>query len=139
MQSKVELEARFPCVIFLGDANIGNGVTLGNEVTLGDWVTLGDEVKLGNWVTLGNGVTLGNRVTLARTPVQVQCFPYVVYPHSPTQIGVGCIVHDLAYWMRENDPDELADHPECQPWSRYRAAIALVASRISDLAIAGKG
>ena len=121
MQSKVELEARFPCVIFLGDANIGNGVTLGNEVTLGDWVKLGNGVKL------------------ARTPVQVQCFPYVVYPHSPTQIGVGCIVHDLAYWMRENDPDELADHPECQPWSRYRAAIALVASRISDLAIAGKG
>jgi len=123
---------------------LGNGVTLGDRVTLGNWVklgdrvalgngvTLGDGVKLGDWVTLGDGVTLGNGVTLGdwvkleHTPLQVQCHPYIVYAFSPTQIGVGCVVHDLSYWQRDGDPDELQDHPECLPWSVYRRAIDLV-------------
>ena len=123
----------------LGDGvTLGDGVKLGNWVTLGDGVTLGDRVKLGNgvtlgnwvklgdWVILGNEVKLGNGVTLDKTPIQVQCYPYIVYPHSPTQIGVGCVIHDIEYWQRDADPDELADHPECQPWATYRQALALV-------------
>ena len=86
----------------------------------GDWVTLGNGVTLGDEVKLGNGVKLG------KTPIQVQCSPYIVYPHSPTQIGVGCVIHDIEYWQRDADPDELADHPECQPWATYRQALALV-------------
>ena len=81
----------------------------------------------GNWVKLGNGVTLGNGVKLSETPCQVQCHPYGVYPHSTDRIGVGCIVREIAYWERERDPDELAEHPECQPWENYRDAIGLVA------------
>ena len=104
----------------------------GDRVKLGDGVTLGNRVKLGDGVTLGKGVTLGNRVTLGdwvkleHTPLQVQCHPYIVYAFSPTQIGVGCVVHDLSYWQRDGDPDELQDHPECLPWSVYRRAIDLV-------------
>ena len=98
-------------------------------------VTLGDRVTLGDGVTLGDWVTLGARVTITRTPVQVYCHPYLVYPHSPTQIGVGCVIHDVEYWMRPADPDELADHPECNPWSRYREAIALVAVHMDDLTV----
>jgi hypothetical protein len=75
-------------------------------------------------------VTLGDGVTLGRTPCQIQLYPYIVYSHSPQKIGVGCIVHDLNYWLREQDPDELADHPEYQPWSEYRAAIEFVAARM---------
>ena len=116
--------------VTLGDGvRLGDGVTLGNWVTLGNGVTLGDGVTLGNWVTLGNGVTLGNWVTCERTPVQVQCHPYIVYPYSPTRIGVGCVIHDLAYWQRGEDPEEL----ECQPWATYRAAIALVSAHMDDL------
>ena len=80
----------------------------------------------GDWVKLGDGVKLGNGVKLGKTPIQVQCSPYIVYPHSPTQIGVGCVIHDIEYWQRDADPDELADHPECQPWATYRQALALV-------------
>jgi hypothetical protein len=35
--------------------------------------------------------------------------------------------------MRPEDPDELADHPECQPWSNYRLAIELVAKSLPDI------
>jgi hypothetical protein len=73
---------------------------------------------------------------LGRTPVQVLCHPYVVYPFSPTKIGVGCVVHSLKYWTQERDPRELASHPECEPWSRYREAIALVALHMDDLTVA---
>jgi NDP-sugar pyrophosphorylase family protein len=111
----------------LGDwVKLGDGVTLGKGVTLGDWVKLGDGVTLGKGVTLGNRVTLGDWVKLEHTPLQVQCHPYIVYAFSPTQIGVGCVVHDLSYWQRDGDPDELQDHPECLPWSVYRRAIDLV-------------
>ena len=123
--------------VTLGDeVTLGNSVKLGNEVTLGDgvtlgsWVTLGDEVTLGNSVTLGDWVKLGNGVMLGKTPCQIQLHPYIVYPHSPQKIGVGCIVHELDYWLREQDPDELANHQECQPWSEYRAAIEFVAARM---------
>ena len=98
----------------------GNCVKLGNRVTLGNGVTLGDGV------TLGNGVRLGNGVTWTTTPCQVMCHPYLVYPHSLTEIGVGCVIHPLTYWLREQDPDELAEYPECRPWANYRAAIGLV-------------
>ena len=120
---------------------LGDWVMLGNRVTLGDWVTLGNGVKLGDGVTLGDGVMLGNGVTLggwvklAQTPIQVQCHPYIVYPYSPTRIGVGCVIHDLAYWERPEDPDELAEHPECQPWTTYRAAIALVAAHMYEITV----
>jgi len=135
----------------LGDGvTLGNRVKLGDGVTLGDWVTLGNRVKLGDgvtlcdWVKLGDRVTLGNRVklgnrvtlcdwvrlgagvTLEQTPLQIQCNPYIVYAFSPTQIGVGCVVHDLSYWQSDGDPDELQNHPECLPWSVYRRAIDLV-------------
>ena len=90
---------------------------------------------IGNRVKLGDRVTLGNRVTLAQTPIQVQCHPYIVYPYSPTRIGVGCVIHDLAYWERTEDPDELAEHPECQPWTTYRAAIALVAAHMDEITV----
>ena len=112
---------------------LGDGVKLGDRVALGDYVRLGNFVALGNDVTLGNGVKLGDGVTLGEgvtytvTPIQVQCHPYVVYPFSKTEIGVGCVVHPIEYWMKADDPVELADHPECQPWSTYREAIALVA------------
>ncbi len=112
---------------------LGDGVTLGNRVTLGDEVTLGDGVTLGGWVKLGNGVKLGDGVTCRKTPVQVQCNPYIVYPYSPTEIGVGCIVHPVSYWIRAKDPDELQEHPECKPWAVYREAIALVAKHLGDL------
>jgi hypothetical protein len=36
----------------------------------------------------------------------------------------------VEYWLRPEDPDELADHPECQPWSEYRSAIELVAANM---------
>ena len=84
----------------------------------------------GNGVKLGDGVKLGNWVTYKKTPLQIQCHPYIVYPHSPRRIGVGCVMHDIDYWLREQDPAELAEHPECQPWSTYRAAIALVAAHM---------
>jgi len=111
----------------LGDGvTLGNRVKLGNEVKLGDWVTLGNRVKLGNRVTLCDWVRLGAGVTLEQTPLQIQCNPYIVYAFSPTQIGVGCVVHDLSYWQSDGDPDELQNHPECLPWSVYRRAIDLV-------------
>lgn len=91
---------------------------------IGDWVKLGDEVKL------------GNGVMLKTTPVQVLCQPYIVYPYSPTEIGVGCVIQPVEYWLREADPDELAYHSECRPWSRYREAIQLVAAHMDDLTIA---
>ena len=96
-------------------------------------MVVGDGVTLGNGVTLGDGVKLGDVVTLGKGPIQVQCHPYMVYAFSPTEIGVGCIVHEVAYWMRQADPDELSSHPECNPWSTYREAIALVAKYIGDL------
>jgi hypothetical protein len=95
-------------------------------VKLGDRVTLGNRVKLGNRVTLCDWVRLGAGVTLEQTPLQIQCNPYIVYAFSPTQIGVGCVVHDLSYWQSDGDPDELQNHPECLPWSVYRRAIDLV-------------
>ena len=109
--------------VTLGDwVTLGNWVTLGEGVTLGDWVKLGDGVTLGKGVTLGNRVTLGDWVKLERVALDL----YIVYAFSPTQIGVGCVVHDLSYWQRDGDPDELQDHPECLPWSVYRRAIDLV-------------
>ena len=149
-----EASSKYPNVEFLGTAfigdgvlldnyvRLGNGVQLGNDVQLGKDVRLGDRVLLGNYVRLGNDVQLGkdvrlgNDVVLDRTPVQVLCHPYVVYPFSSTKIGVGCVVHCLEYWMQERDPRELASHPECEPWSRYREAIALVASHMGDLTVA---
>ena len=105
----------------------GNHVKLGNYVKLGNHVTLGDYVKLGNYVTLGDGVMLGDGVTRNVTPIQVQCHPYVVYAYSDTEIGVGCVVQPVEYWMKDEDPIELEEHRECKPWSTYREAIALVA------------
>jgi len=63
---------------------------------------------------------------------KVSAKPYLVYPYSLTQVGVGCVIHDIEYWMRPEDPAELADHPECQPWSQYRAAVALVVAWIKE-------
>ena len=117
---------------------LGDYVTLGNSVTLGDYVKLGNDVKLGDYVKLGNGVKLGDYVTLGnnvklsdyvifkQTPLQIQCHPYPVYPFSSTEIGVGCVVHSIDYWLA-GEPSELTDHPECQPWQNYQDAIALVA------------
>jgi len=87
----------------------------------------GNRVTLGEGVKLGDRVTLGDRVIYQKTPMQIQCHPYIVYPSSQKNIGVGCIVHAIAYWMRKEDPDELPDHPECQPWDNYRKAINFVA------------
>ena len=90
----------------------------------------GNRVKLGNGVMLGNRVTLGDGVTLKRTPCQVQCDPYPVYLFSPTHLGVGCVIHPLAYWTSGQVPAELAGHPECLPWDKYQAAINLVLTAI---------
>ena len=125
-----EASSKYPNVEFLGTAFIGYDVRLGN------YVQLGNGVQLGDGVLLGDAVQLGNDVVLDRTPVQVLCHPYVVYPFSSTKIGVGCVVHCLEYWAQERDPRELASHPECGPWSRYREAIALVASHMGDLTVA---
>jgi hypothetical protein len=54
----------------------------------------------------------------------------MVYPYSFTEIGVGCIVHPIDYW--DNEPDELADHPECLPWAPYQRAIELVKTWIAE-------
>ena len=131
-----EASSKYPNVEFLGTAFIGDDVRLGNYARLGDAVRLGNYARLGNYVQLGDAVQLGNDVVLDRTPVQVLCHPYVVYPFSSTKIGVGCVVHCLEYWAQERDPRELASHPECGPWSRYREAIALVASHMGDLTVA---
>ena len=98
----------------------------GNCVKLGDYVTLSDNVTLGNYVKLSDYVTLGNGVIFKQTPLQIQCHPYPVYPFSSTEIGVGCVVHSIDYWLA-GEPSELTDHPECQPWQNYQDAIALVA------------
>ena len=103
---------------------MGDGCKLWDDCKLGDGCKLGDDCKL--W----NGCVLGNGCNYKTTPAQVFCHPYLVYPYSLRRIGVGCVVHDIEYWMRSEDPKELADHLECQPWSRYRAAIALVAGWI---------
>ena len=71
---------------------LGNGVTLGNGVKLGDYVTLGNGVTLGDYVTLGNGVTLGN------SPLQIHGPKFLIYPHSPGKIGIGCEIHTFAEW-----------------------------------------
>jgi hypothetical protein len=140
--TREQLLADNPTLKLGDDVTLGDWVTLGNRVKLGDGVKLGNGVKLGDWVTLGNRVKLGdwvklgNRVTLVQTPVQIYCHPYIVYPYSPTQIGVGCVIRDVAYWLRSEDPDELKAHSECQPWSRYREAIALVAAHMDDLTLA---
>jgi hypothetical protein len=99
-------------------------VRLGDYVTLGNGVLLGNGVRLGNGVQLGDHVRLGNGVHYKTTPLQVQCHPYIVYPYSLKEIGVGCIVHPSAYW--DNEPEELAEHPECLPWSNYLEAIEMV-------------
>jgi hypothetical protein len=41
-------------------------------------------------------------------------------------------VHDIEYW-RAGEPAELAEHPECQPWSQYVAAIEYVAAWLTAL------
>ena len=102
----------------------------GNWVKLGDGVKLGNGVKLGDGVKLGNDVTLGDVVKYETTPCQVQCHPYIVYPHSFQSIGVGCITHELEYWLQT--PAELANHPECLPWEPYTRAIALVQQWIEE-------
>jgi hypothetical protein len=53
-----------------------------------------------------------------------------VYPYSWGKIGVGCIIHDLNYWLQT--PAELAEHPECLPWEPYARAIALVRQWIEE-------
>jgi UDP-3-O-[3-hydroxymyristoyl] glucosamine N-acyltransferase len=108
------------------DVHLGYGVTLGHGVTLGNDVTLGDDVHLGNRVSLIPRTQLASGVTLDKTPIQIQCNPYTVYQYSPTEIGVGCVIHDFEYWMRSEDPDELKNHPECNPWSIYRDAIDFI-------------
>ena len=90
----------------------------------------GDGVTLGNGVTLGDGVRLGDGVNYDKTPYQVKCHPYIVYPFDLNHIGVGCIVHPIAYWDKE--PEELQEHPECLPWSQYQRAIDLVKTWIQD-------
>jgi acyl-[acyl carrier protein]--UDP-N-acetylglucosamine O-acyltransferase len=121
------------------DVTLGYGVTLGNDVTLGNWVTLGNRVTLGNdvklgngvklrnWVTLGNGMKLGDGVTFDETPLQIQCHPYLVYPFSKTEIGVGCVIHEIDYWLKSGIPEELAAHPECLLWDAYKKAIIMLA------------
>jgi carbonic anhydrase/acetyltransferase-like protein (isoleucine patch superfamily) len=127
-------------------AELGNGAVVGDRAVVGDGAVVGDRAVLGNGavvgdgVVLGNGVQLGDLVTCTRTPLQVQCHPYPVYPNSPTKVGVGCLVRDIGYWLRSEDPDELAEHTECQPWSTYRAAIALVVEfGCSVLSLRGPG
>jgi hypothetical protein len=95
----------------------------------------GERVFIGEGVSIGKGASIGEWVSIDKTPFQVLCHPYLVYPHSSTQIGVGCIIHNLAYWMRSEDPDELVSHPECQPWSNYRLAIELVARSLPDIGV----
>ena len=112
------------------NVHLRNYVTLGNNVILGDSVILGNNVKLGDGVTLENRVILGNNMRFDKTPLQIQCSPYIVYPHSETEIGVGCIVRPIEYWLAVTPGElagELARHPECQPWSNYADAIDLVA------------
>ena len=107
----------------------GERVYIGDGAEIGAGAKIGDEAKIGAWAEIGD------RAEIKHTPFQVFCSPYLVYPHSSTQIGVGCIVHDLAYWMRPEDPDELADHPECLPWGNYRLAIELVARSLPDIGV----
>jgi hypothetical protein len=70
---------------------------------------------------------LGDGVTFDETPLQIQCHPYLVYPFSKTEIGVGCIVHEIDYWIKSDIPEELAAHPECLPWDAYKKAIIMLA------------
>ena len=107
----------------------------GNRFKIGAYAEIGQGAEIGPHAKIGPYAEIGARVKIERTPVQVYCHPYLVYPHSPTQIGVGCVIHDVEYWMRPEDPAELPEHPECNPWSRYREAIALVALHIDDLTI----
>jgi len=81
-------------------------------------------------VRLGSGVRLADGMVLARTPLQIQCHPYLVYPNSYTEIGVGCVVHPVEYWLGAEEPKELAFHPECRPWAAYRLALELVAAHM---------
>ena len=111
---------------------LGHNVILGDNVKLGDDVILGHNVKLGDNVILGNRVKLGNHVQLEKTPLQIQCHPYIVYPYSKTQIGVGCIVHEIEYWLR-GEPKELIDHPVCNPWSNYLDAIIMIVKYLETL------
>jgi len=112
----------------IGDlAKIGAGVQIGDWAEIGDSAEIGAGVKIWASVKIGAGAKIGANEKFDKTPVQVQCNPYLVYPYSKTDIGVGCIVHPVDYWMRDADPDELAEHPECKPWSTYREAINLVA------------
>jgi hypothetical protein len=36
------------------------------------------------------------------------------------------VVRPIEYWLKAEDPDELAEGPECLPWANYRSAIGLV-------------
>lgn len=85
-------------------------------------------LSTGQLVKLGNLVTLGDRVTFTRTPVQVQCHPYIVYPYSRSKIGVGCVIKTAQTWRVLKKQPELKGHPECQPWAQYRDAIKLVST-----------
>lgn len=108
---------------------IGPQAEVGNDVVINDDVHIESRVRLGDGIVLLEGVKIGG--SFHRTPPQVQCDPYVVYPYDWDEIAVGCVVHPIEYWLK-GEPEELGDHPECQPWREYDRAIRLVADWLAD-------
>src|SRR5579875_2585986 len=136
--------------IVIGDwATLGNRVITGHKVWLGPDVKIGTKTKtdfnvkigkranIGDWVSLGHRVkinadmSVADKIEFTNTPLQIQCHPYLVYPYSWREIGVGCVIHTIDYWLA-GPPRELAWHPECRPWSNYMEAIKMVASWIEE-------
>jgi acyl-[acyl carrier protein]--UDP-N-acetylglucosamine O-acyltransferase len=87
-------------------AKVGNWATVGNRATVGNWATVGEGAKVGEGATVGEeatvgeGAKVGEKTTWKTNPPQIQGSRHILTLCSPTQIAVGCHIHDITRWQK---------------------------------------
>jgi acyl-[acyl carrier protein]--UDP-N-acetylglucosamine O-acyltransferase len=103
--------------------SIGSHAKIGQYSHIGDRVVIGDQAEIGSIVKILNRAEIGANVKLHRTPLQIQGPEYLLYPHSPGFLGIGCTIHSFEEW--EKLGEQIAEDEDVK-YADYRPLVEIM-------------
>jgi hypothetical protein len=97
--ASIGVYARIGAYARIGDsASIGDCAIIGVSARIGDYASIGDSASIGDYARIGVYASIGDKVIFEKSPLQIQAPEFLIYPHAPGILGIGCEIHSFGEW-----------------------------------------